>query len=209
MEFAVDKFNKERFGLVTGSRCSVLFPDKGNGQVGMTTYAKELANQLYFQTYDELNTWQTEHGHLCENSAFEYYHDYISNDIDRGDWIRKGECGGTTDARRPDRVVDFKAPTSLSKWLDYLHLPLSKEQVNQGQMYMYLTGLPVFEIAAYLEETQFMSSNGLTYPVPTNKRMIIVRLEKDPEWESRLNDSLPFVIEKRDEFLKRLKEYFG
>jgi hypothetical protein len=207
-DFAIDKFNKERFGLVTGSKCAVLFPDRGNGEAGMTTYAKELANQLYFKTYDEISTWQTEHGKLCENSAFEYYYDYINSDIEKGDWIKRKECGGTMDAVRPDRVVDFKAPCSLTKWLDYLHLPLSKDQIHQGQMYMYLTGLDLFEIAAYLEETQFMSDNGLTYPVPHNKRMIIVKLEKDPVWEDRLNDSLPFVIGKRDGFLQNLKAYF-
>jgi hypothetical protein len=207
-EFAIDKFNKERFGLVTGSKCSVLFPDRGDGKVGQTTYAKELANQLYFQTYDEVSTWQTEHGKLCENSAFEYYHDFIADDIETGDWFRKEECGGTTDALRPDRVVDFKCPTSLTKWLDYLHLPLSKEQIHQGNMYMYLTGLPMFEIAAYLEETQFMSENGLTYPVPPNKRMIRVCIVKDLTWEERLMNALPFVIEKRDEFINNLKQHF-
>jgi hypothetical protein len=207
-DFAIDKFNAERFGLVTGSKCSVLFPDRGDGKVGMTTYAKQLANQLYFKTYDEVSTWQTQHGQMCENSAFEYYHDYISNELEKGDWIRRGDCGGTLDAVRPDRVVDFKSATTLSKWLDYLHLPLDKDQVHQGQMYMYLMGIDLFEIAAFLEETQFMTENGLTYPVPHNKRMIIVKLEKDPSWEERLNDSLPFVIGKRDEFLSNLKAYF-
>jgi hypothetical protein len=207
-DFAIDKFSKERFGIVTGSKCSVLFPDKGNGLVGKTTYAKELANQMYFQHYDERSTWETQHGNFAENSAFEYYHDYIAKDIESGAWMMRGNCGGTTDALRPDRVVDFKCPTSLNKWLDYLHLPLSKDQIHQGQMYMYLTGLDLFEIAAYLEETQFMSDNGLTYPVPHNKRMIVVKLDKDPTWEDQLNDSLPFVIGKRDEFLQNLKAYF-
>jgi hypothetical protein len=210
-EFAIDKFNPERFGLATGSKCSVLFPGQADPKkVGKTTYAKELANQLYFKTYDEYSTWQAEHGQMCEHSAFEYYHDYICKDIEKGEWLRKGECGGTTDAKEPERGIDFKCPTSLTKWLDYLHLPLNKDQINQCQMYMYLSGLTSWRIAAFLEETQFMSSNGLTYPVPMNKRMICVDVPKDPTWEERLflEDALPFVIAKRDEFYQKLKEHF-
>ena len=48
MEFAIDKFEGDRIGCITGSKCSVLFPDKGDGKVGQTTYAEQLAMQRYF-----------------------------------------------------------------------------------------------------------------------------------------------------------------
>src|SRR5688572_17901684 len=166
MLLAIDTFPMERFGLVTGSKCSVLFPLRGDGKVGQRSYAKTLANEKFFQFYDERSTWQTEHGKMAEFWAFEHYEKYIGSNIQKGEWIKKGECGGTTDALLPDRGVDFKCPTTLNGWLDYLHDPLDKEQKDQCQMYMYLTGLPLWEIAAFLIETQFMTDHGLTYPVP-------------------------------------------
>jgi hypothetical protein len=209
MLLAIDTFPMERFGLVTGSKCSVLFPLRGDGKVGQRTYAKTLANEKFFQFYDERSTWQTEHGKMAEFWAFEHYEKFWGANIKKGEWIKKGECGGTTDAVLPDRGVDFKCPTSLNGWLDYLHDPLDKDQKDQCQMYMYLTGLPMWEIAAFLIETQFMTDNGLTYPVPEDKRMIIVQVQKDETWEPRLNEVLPSIISMREEFYQRLKEQFA
>jgi hypothetical protein len=209
MNFAVDTFPMERYGLVTGSRCSVLFPLKGDGKVGQRTYAKTLANERFFQHYDETGGWQTEHGKMAEHFAFIHYQEHISQEITVGKWFRKDECGGSTDALRPDRVIDFKCATSLNGWLDYMHDPLDKKEKDQLQMYMYLTGKEHAEIAAYLTETQFMSDNGLTYPVPEEKRMIIVPVEKDPTWEPRLHEVLPSIISLRDEFYQRLQTEFS
>lgn len=210
MNFAIDKFDKDRFGLVTGSKCTVLFPLKGDGKVGQRTYAKTLANEKFFKTYDEVTNWQMEHGSLCEPSALEFYHDYYDKNIEAGEWRRKGECGGTIDAIvKGSHGVDFKCPTSLNKWLDYIYEPLDKQQSDQCQMYMWLENLPHWEIAAFLEETQFMSNNGLTYPVPRNKRMIRVRVDRDPTWAERLQDPLKYVVSERDKYLEILKETFG
>jgi hypothetical protein len=74
---------------------------------------------------------------------------------------------------------------------------------------MYLTGKEQSEIAAYLTETQFMTDNGLTYPVPEEKRMIIVKVMRDPKWEERLNEQLPFVVEMRDKYIEILKAKFN
>lgn len=208
MLLAIDTFHMERFGLVTGSKCSVLFPIKGEGKVGQRTYAKTLANERFFKFYDERGSWETEHGKMAEYFALEHYQLYISSEIEKVGWVRDGECGGTIDAERPDRIVDFKCPTSLNKWLDYIHEPLSKEQINQCQMYMYLKKKPLAEIAAYLTETQFMTDNGLQYPVPEDKRMIIVPVHRDTTWEMRLDEPLKYVISERDIFLEKLKEKF-
>jgi hypothetical protein len=211
MDFAIDKFSKERFGLVTGSTCTVLFPLKGDAEVGKRTYAKKLANEMFFQTYDERSTWETDHGKMAEALAFEYYNENIDNTIVEGSWFREGDCGGTVDAMLSSKVVDFKCPTSLQKWLDYIHEPLPKQQKDQLQMYMWLAKKEEAEIAAFLTETQFMSDHGLVYPVPPDKRMIKVEVKRDPTWLERLNDekALPWVIQKRNEFLEVLKAQFA
>jgi len=203
-------FSPERFGLVTGSKCGVMFPLKGDGMVGQKTYAKQLAISLFFQYSDEVGTWQTEHGNMAEYHAFNHYQQYIDDRIEKGGWVRIGDCGGSTDAFVPSVVgVDFKCPTTLENWLDYLTKGIDRDQECQAKMYCYLTGLPKWEIAAYLCETQRMSDNGLTYPVPEEKRMIRIEVSKDTEWEALLIERTPIVIAMRDEFVKKFKLHFS
>jgi hypothetical protein len=85
---------------------------------------------------------------------------------------------------------------------------LSKDQKDQCQMYMYLADLDEWEIAAYLTETQFMTDNGLTYPVPEDERMIIRKVKRDPSWEYRLSSPLQFVIETRNKYSVILQHRF-
>ena len=205
---AFGTFPKKRFGLVTGSRCSVLFPLKGDGKVGKRTYAKQLAQQKFFQFYDEMSSRATEHGKMAEHFAFLHYQTYIDPTIEQGRFIDIGECGGSTDAETKTKVIDFKCPVTLQGWLDYYD-GLDKEQIDQLEMYMWLTGKDEAEIAAYLIETQWMTDQGLTYPVPDEKRMIIVPVTKDPTWETRLKTELPGIIALRDEYIERYTKLFN
>lgn len=208
MNFAIDKFSIERFGLITGSECDVLFTEKGNGEVGKRSYAKKLANQLFFKHYDEKSTRDTEHGDMAEHFAFIHYQQYYGADLKEGRWIKKGYCGGNTDAELSDRVIDFKCPTSLDKWLSYLHDGIDKQQRYQCQMYMYLTGHDLAELCAYLTETQFMNDNGLTYPVPEEKRMIITEVKKNPSFEDSLLAQVPSIIAMRNVYMETLQKTF-
>lgn len=209
MNLAIDTFPTERFGLITGSRCTPLFP-KRSAEVGQRTLAKQLANELYFQFYDEFENWQTEHGKLAEHFAFEHFVKYHDKDLKEGRWIKNGECGGSTDAEGADYGVDFKCPTSLEKFTNYLFDGVDDDQKNQCQMYMWLTGKSKWLIAPYLVETNMMAINGLVYPInDDSKRMILIEVEKDPTWEERLNLAAPKVIAMRDEYLEMLKLKFG
>lgn len=210
MNFAIDTFNKERFGLVTGSKCGVLFPLKGDGAKGQETYAKQLAKELFFQTYDEVTSWEMEHGKMAESFAFAHYNERIDNRIEPGEWLRKGDCGGTIDAKIPNvKGVDFKAPTTLEKWLQYLFEGIDKQQECQCRMYMYLTDLPEWEIAAYLTETQKMNDNGLIYPVDEKDRMIRTSVTRNTDWEKALEIQVPSVIAVRDKYVKILEKRFN
>ena len=74
---------------------------------------------------------------------------------------------------------------------------------------MFLFDRPVWKFCAYLMETEFMNNMGLTYPVPYNKRMIIVEEHKDPTFKARLEINSPFVIKERDKFIEMLKIKFA
>jgi hypothetical protein len=93
--------------------------------------------------------------------------------------------------------------------LSYLYDGVSNEQHHQAQMYMYLTGYNRWVVAAYLVETQFMSDNGLTYPIPHDQRTILVEVLRDYTWAERLDAIIPKIIEKRDSYVEILKLKFN
>ena len=205
MDLAIDKFSPDRFGLITGSACSVLFP-KRSSEKGQDTYAKKLAMQHVFKFYDEQSTWQTEHGNMCEHEAFEYYQKYFDKSIEKGYFKSIGNCAGTCDAISENYGIDFKCPTTLQNWLDYLVTDISTEQYYQAQMYMYIFDKPKWKICAYLTETLRMGELGLSYPVEHNKRMIVIEVEKEQGWSDLLVERSANLIELRDKYIKVFKE---
>lgn len=208
MELAIDTFPQERFGLVTGSRCSTLVP-KRSAEVGQRTLAKQLAKERYFQFHDEFGNWRTEHGKMCEHFAMEHFREYHDESIKPGRWWMRGDIGGSTDAETEPYGVDFKCPTSLQGWLDYYTDGISDDEFNQCQHYMMGTGKDTWLIAAFLMETQFMTDNGLTYPVKEDKRMILVEVKASDEWRDKFNSNLPKVVSLRDEIIEQYKLKFS
>lgn len=209
MDLANDKFDPNRFGLITGSPCSVLFPEKGDGKIGMKTYAKKLANNMYFRYYDEISTWQMQHGNMNEHEAFTFYETNFDFEIEKGKFAMEGYWGGTCDALSHKYGVDFKCPTSLESWLDYIHVGIDKQQFHQAQMYMKLFKKDLWKVCAYLTETDWMVNNNLTYPVPEDKRMIVVEVRPEEGWTERLEASTAFVIQERDKYYESLCKQFG
>jgi hypothetical protein len=200
-------FDQKRFGLITGSRCSVLFPKK-SAVVGQQTYAKELARQMFFQFYDDTSTWQTEHGNDMEQFALEHYRERYNSGVQPGMFAMKDDYfGGTCDAICPDRGVDFKCPTTLNNWLNYTE-GIDESQYHQAQMYMYLFDRDKWEIAAFLQETWRMTERGIVYPVPVEKRMIITTVEKEAGWVELLHARGKQLIEMRDDYYNELQKRF-
>lgn len=203
-----DIFDPQRFGLITGSVCSPLFP-KRSAEVGQKTLAKQLANQMYFRFYDNQSTWITEHGNCAESTAFEYYKDRFDSTCEYNPPFKALEYwGGQADAIGKEAGVDFKCPVTLKGWLDYLHDGISDEQFHQCQMYMMLYNRDVWYIASFLMETDRMTENGEVYPVAHDKRMILIKVEKEPEWTEKLIEITPKIIAMRDFFYDKLKEQF-
>ena len=211
MELAKDKFPQERFGIVTGSRCSPLVPVR-SAEAGMKTLAMQLANEMYWQTYDEMQgSWHTEHGKMSEHDAFLHWNTFKLEvgKVGKGKWHKEEFYGGSTDAEGDGFGVDFKCPTSLNKWLSCLHDPLEKAYYDQCQLYMLLTGFDVWYLGHYLSETIRMYDIGILYPVPEEKRMIVNRIDVDHEWRDKFMSNLPKVIEMRNQYLINLINHFG
>jgi hypothetical protein len=205
----LDKFDPKRYGLITGSKCAVLHPKK-SAEVGQRTYAKQLANQMYFRFYDEQGSWQTEHGNNFEAEAYVYFHEnFDKSAVHKPAFIVQDNFGGSADCLCDDYGVDFKCPTSLEKWLDYLHVGIDTDQYHQAQMYMMLYNREEWKICAFLTETEKMSNNGMTYPVPQNQRMIVVNVERDIEWAHKTYVNAEPVIVARDSFYQNLITQFG
>ena len=205
----MNEFDEKRFGLITGSKCAVLHP-KRSAEVGQKTYAKQLANQMYFRFYDEQGTWQTQHGKDFEAEAYVFLHENIDKSaIHKPAFIARAWFGGSADCICDEYGVDFKCPTTLEKWLDYLHIGIESDQYHQCQMYMMLYQKEQWKICAYLTETFKMTEQGLRYPVPHDKRMIQIVVDKDPNWELQTYTNAAPVIEARDFYFNKLVKFFG
>jgi hypothetical protein len=204
-----DTFDPQRYGLITGSKCSVLFP-KRSAEVGQRQYAKELANNMFFRYYDNSGGRHTEHGNNNEYNAWEHYvqhHDQTA--VYQPDFKRVDFWGGQADCVSDTAVVDFKCPTSLGGWLDFMHEPISSDYYYQGQMYMMLYDKPKCIFAAYLIETTWMETIGQSYPVPEHQRMILVEVTREEGWKEKLEAITPKIIAMRDEFYNKLKTQFN
>lgn len=205
----MSEFDPRRPGLITGSKCSILHP-KRSAEAGQKTYAKQLANEMYFRFSDERDTWQTKHGKDFEAEAYVYLRErFDKSAIEKPDFFCRDSFGGTPDCLCDDYGVDFKCPTSLEKWLDYLHLGIDNDQYHQCQMYMMLCGKEQWKICAYLTETFKMTDDGIKYPVHQDKRMIQIVVDKDPAWEALTYTNAIPVIEARDFYYNKLIETFG
>jgi hypothetical protein len=203
-----DIFDPRRYGLITGSVCSPLFPKK-SAEVGQRTLAKKLANQMFFKFYDNQNTWQTEHGNNSEAVAFEYYQTRFDKKAEyHPPFMLNENWGGQADCISESEGIDFKCPTTLDAWLDYLHEGISDQQFHQAQMYMFLYKKPKWNVCSFLLETYKMTENGEVYPVDYNNRMIINTIEVDLEWQQKLIDITPKIIAMRDFFYQKLEERF-
>lgn len=199
-----------RRGFVTGSRVSVLFPKK-SAEVGQRQYAKQLANERYWGYYDETSTWQTEHGNMNEFHAENHYSQYYGHIGERPKFIADdiNQIGGSPDWVGLDHGCDWKCPTTLQGWLDYIYYPIDDSQYYQCQTYMHLTGLKLWKICAYLTETNRMIDNGIMYPVAEQDRMIIIEVPYLEGFGEMLIERSKPIIKMRDEFIEVLVNRFG
>lgn len=204
MNLAIDLFNEERFGLVTGSRCSPLVPIR-DAKKGIRSLAFELAKESVFKFYDEVSSWQMEHGTMNEAFAKQHYIDYYDNSLQDGFWKKKGDIGGNNDAHTDEYGVDFKCPTTLNNWLSCLIDPIKKEYYDQCQLYMMVFDKPKWLLCHYLTETQKMNDFGLVYPIEESKRMIVQEILPDDEWRKKFEKNLPELVRMRDEFIDVLR----
>lgn len=207
------KFAAERAGLITGSKCSILFPTGTTTGKGMATYAKELAQQKFFQFYDVTRSWQTEHGEINETGGAELYAETFNVTLDRPPfaWDPLHQLGGTGDfVCGFEYGIDIKSPTTLANFVNYHYEDLDKDQIHQGRMYAHLYQVPRWFIVAYLQETERMIEAGDQYPIPYGpKRLIVKEVPMVPGWAELLQERAKPLITQRDQYVEILKRKFA
>ena len=164
--------------------------------------------QRVFHHYDEIGTWQTEHGQYAEHEALQHARTYWNAKLEKPKFIANGLFGGSPDAVADDFGCDFKCPTSMQKWLEYAIEKVSPQQHYQCQMYMMLTGFDTWFIYAYLTETVRMGEFGLTYPVEPKNRAIKIPIEFDPMFPEQLQERTELfmpIVETYIELFSKLK----
>lgn len=208
MNLAIDKFDPQRLGTITGSKAHILMPKSGKVVEGMVTYARQLAKEKYFQFYDEVSTWQMEHGVQSESYALAHWRKYVNPDLEEGYFKIDGQISGTCDHICDDYLVDSKCPTTMEKWLEYYYDGINSQQYHQGQLYCHLFDRDRIIFGAYLCETNKMSDFGLTYPVAEKDRLIQVEVVRDKTWIEKFMPQAEFVLNERDRYIEILTSKF-
>jgi hypothetical protein len=201
----------KRHGIITGSQTSVFFPDKGTGEVGQRSYAMLLANEMFWRYHEETGSWQTEHGNMNEGAAEHFYMTKTGIIGKRPEFIlfEQEQIGGSPDFIASDHGCDWKCPTSIKTWLNYLFKGISKDEWHQCQTYMALTRLKKWKVCAFLTETDWMINNQQYYPVPEAERMITVDVDYQEGYRENLVVNSRNCIRWRDEYYAQLVEYFA
>ena len=203
-----NQFDPKRIGKITGSQVHLLFPRREN-KVSQLTYAKHLANEMFFGEIKSPETWQTKHGKNSEYHANNYYTEHYDFGVTyKPPFIENGVFGGTPDAIATTYGIDYKCPTSFEKWIDYLYEGIDHQQYHQMQLYMWLTGLKHWKVCAFLTETEKMEEDGLKYPIEDTKRMLVINVAYDENWANELEERAKFIIEHRNIFYEALKVKF-
>jgi hypothetical protein len=200
-----NKFDQRRIGKITASQVHILFPKRDNKKT-QETYAKHLANEMRFGEIQSTESWQTKHGNDAEYHANNYFTEHYEFQVEfKPQFFEKGEFGGTPDAITEFYGIDYKCPTNLTKWLDYLHEGIDDQQYHQSQMYMWLTGKKLWKICVFLIENEFQAE---PYNVEQDKRMIIIDIPYDETWSNDLSERSEYVLRKRDEYYQNLLKQF-
>lgn len=123
---------------------------------GAKTYCKEwLLDQIYGgQHLSKVETKYMSKGHQVEDENIQLYSDYVGIEFYKNDeWFENEWATGTPDILTENIVVDIK-----SSW-DYTTFPLMYDQIPnkdywaQLQVYMWLTGVRIADLAYVLTNT--------------------------------------------------------
>ena len=197
IEQGSDEWHKLRMGVATASNFSKIVTSTGEISKTIDSYALELATEFFLTKPEEsYKSAAMERGTELEPEARQVYEENGLISVEQVTFI-KSDCGNY--GYSPDGLVDedglieIKCPQDTTH-LDYIiknKLPTTyKNQVQGGLM---VSGRKWCDFVSYHPNFQ------------EDKKLFIIRVERDEEFISKLKAGIDLVIKKRDKILQQLK----
>ena len=184
-----------RLGRATASNFSKIVTSTGTISKQLEKYALELATEmLIIEPEQGFKSDAMQRGNDLEPEAREVYQQHTFNIVDEVAFFDCDDYGYSPDGLiDKDGLVEFKCPsaTTHTKYLFEDRLPVEyKAQCMGGLM---VTGRKWIDFCSYHPNFQ------------DDKKLFIIRVERDEEFIKKLKAGIDKVIELRDEFINKIK----
>jgi putative phage-type endonuclease len=195
IEQGSEEWFKMRLGVATASNFSKIVTSTGKLSTTLSAYALDLASQSLLEEQEE--SYQNEamrRGNELEPEAKQAYQEATFNSVEEVTFITCGDYGYSPDGLvSEDGLIEIKCPqaNTHTKYLCDNKLPTAYIQQVQGGLMV--SGRKWCDFVSY-----HPSFKG-------DKKLFIVRVERDEEFIKALKAGIDLVIKKRNEILEKLK----
>jgi putative phage-type endonuclease len=184
-----------RLGVATASNFDKIITSSGVESKTLKEYAFELASDSLLTEPEA--SFQSEamiRGNQLEEEAKSYYSFVTDNKVEEVTFIKKGNIGYSPDGLISDNgLVEIKCPLKKNhlKYLIDNKLPTKYKAQVQGGLYI-----------SEREYCDFISYHPL---FKDEKKMLVIRVERDEEFIKKLSDLLIKTIELKNSLLTQLQ----
>jgi putative phage-type endonuclease len=190
-----DEWLNLRLGKATASNFSKIVTSTGAESKTLPKYALELASDMLVTEPEEsYKSPAMERGNELEPDAREAYQQHTFNIVDEVAFFDCGGYGYSPDGLvGEDGLVEFKCPqaTTHTQYLFDGKLPTTYKAQCQGGLMV--TGRKWLDFVSYHPNFK------------DDKKLFIIRVERDEEFIKKLKAGIDKVIELRDQFITKIK----
>lgn len=183
-----------RLGIATASNFNKIITSTGKESSQLKQYAFDLASD-YFLTEPE-STFKSEamqRGNDLEAEAKNYYSLLTDTEVEEVTFIKKDQIGYSPDGLiSSNGLIEIKCPLKKNHLKYLIDNKLPTDYVAQVQGGLYISGR---------EYCDFISYHPL---FQEDKKMLIVRVERDEEFINKLATLLEKTIELKQEFINKI-----
>lgn len=183
-----------RLGIATASNFNKIITSTGKESSQLKQYAFDLASD-YFLTEPE-STFKSEamqRGNDLEAEAKNYYSLLTDTEVEEVTFIKKDQIGYSPDGLiSSNGLIEIKCPLKKNHLKYLIDKKLPTDYVAQVQGGLYISGR---------EYCDFISYHPL---FQEDKKMLIVRVERDEEFINKLDTLLVKTIELKQEFINKI-----
>lgn len=190
-----EEWLKARLGVPSASNFSKIVTSTGKLSDSLRKYAEELASDmLIIEPEQGYKSEEMKRGNELEPEAREAYQEYSFCEVKEAGFMIKEGCGYSSDGLvGKDLLIEIKCPIKVThtKYLHDKKLPTKYFQQCQGGLMV--SGRKYLDFVSY--HPNFRG----------DKKLFVVRVERDEEFIDKLRIGIEKVISLRDSILAKIK----